>query len=264
MINNMLVNTGKKVCQGYEGFRHFMVFSYEVMSNLVTFGKQSQTGFSVVVKQIFFTGFQAAYIIGFLAVAIGGLIILQGNILLSAFGQSRWAYVILVSVVIRELSSILTALIVVARSGTSICTELGNMVVNSEIDLLKSCGISPISYLVVSRTIGVVVAMFTLGIFFNIVSVFGGWFFTSLFYPIYFGDFINNFINEVMIQDIMVSVVKSVIFGFIIALVSCYNGLNVVKATTEVPQRTIKAVVNSIMLIIISNIIITYLYTLIF
>lgn len=263
-MNGIIERTGKKLYLDWMGIKEFFSFSFEVLSGILSFGKRSQLSFSVVVKQVFFTGYQALYLIGFLAIAVGGLIILQGNLLLAAFGQSRWAYMLLVSVVIRELSSIFTALIVVARSGTSICTELGNMVVNNEIDLLKSYGISPIDYLVVSRTIGVVAAMFTLAIFFNIVSVFGGWFFTTLFYPISFGDFINNFMNEVMISDILISVIKSVVFGFIIALVSCYNGLKVVRATTEVPQRTIKAVVHSIMLIVVVNILITYLYSLFF
>jgi len=262
MINEILESTGKKVNDNLIGLREFFSFSQEVIGNLFAFNRHGRIGSSVIVKQVFFTGYQALLLIGFLAIAIGGLIILQGNIHLSAFGQSRWAYMLLVSVVIRELSCILTALIVVVRSGTSISTELGNMVVNGEIDLLRSYGISPISYLVVSRTIGVIVAMFTLTIFFNIISVFGGWFFTNLFYPIYFGDFISNFIKEILIQDIVLSAVKSIVFGFIIALVSSYHGLQVVKATTEVPQRTIKAVVNTIVLIFISNIIMTYLYLL--
>ncbi len=261
MSDDFPAKIGSITYDNYLRIKEFFIFSYEVIVKMLSFYGQSHLNISVVIKQIYFTGYEAVVIISILAVALGCLIILQGNILFTAFGQSRWTYMLLVSVVIRELSSVLTALIVIARSGTSICTELGNMVINSEIDLLKSYGISPISYLVVSRAIGVVVAMFTLTIIFNFVAVFGGWFLTSLFYPIFLGDYINNFINEVMIVDILLSVIKSIVFGFIIALVASYHGLKVAKSTTEVPQRTIKAVVNSIMLIMFVNILITYIYS---
>lgn len=260
MKKNILETSGKAVYQHYCGFLEFIAFARKVIDNIITFNTQSQIGFSVIVKQIFFTGYEALYLISFVALAIGGVIILQGNIILTAFGQTRMVYVLLVTIVIRELSSIMTAMIVIARSGTSISTELGNMVVNNEIDLLKSFGISPILYLVVSRVIGVVVAMLTLTIYFNIIAVIGGWFFTTLFYPINFGLFINYFVAEVKIADILLSVLKSVVFGFSIALISSYQGLKVVKATTEVPQRTIKAVVYSIMVVIVANIFMTLCY----
>ncbi len=260
MSKNIIETSGRAVYLRYLGLRDFLQFTWKVLDNIFTFYSQSQIGFSVIIKQIYFTGYEALGLILAVALLIGGVIILQGNIILTAFGQTRLVYVLLVTVVIRELSSLMTAMIVIARSGTSISTELGNMVVNKEIDLLRSFGISPISYLVVSRTAGVIVAMFTLTIIFNVVAVMGGWFFTTLFYPINLGVFINNFVAEVTISDILLSVAKSIVFGFAIALISGYHGLKVVKATTEVPQRTIKAVVYSISTVVFTNILVTLVY----
>jgi phospholipid/cholesterol/gamma-HCH transport system permease protein len=260
MRSSIVEAVGRKAYMNFLGFKEFMHFTTRVVGEMFSFYSQRQIGFSVIIKQIFFTGYEALLLIGFIALAIGGLIILQGNIMLTTFGQTRLIYVLLVTIVVRELSILLTAMIVIARSGTSICTELGNMVVNKEIDLLRSFGISPISYLVVSRAIGVVVALFTLTIFFNLIAIFGGWVFSTLFYPINLNIFLSNLAAEIRVSDILLSVAKSVIFGFSIAIISCYHGLKVVKASTEVPQRTIKAVVNSIMVIVVADIIMTFVF----
>jgi len=234
-------------------------FSYliRVLQAICHFRTNRNISSVIIFKQILFTGFEALPIISFIALAVGGLIILQGYNLLSNFGQGIWVHVILVTVVIRELSAIMTALVVIARSGTAISTELGNMVINREIDLLRSFGISPLSYLVASRIIGVMAAMFILTLYFNIIAVLGGWLFSTIFNHIGFRSFINEFMSVLLFSDVLVTLLKPLIFGFIIAIMSSYQGLQVQRASTEVPQRTIKAVVQSIFLIIIANVMIT-------
>jgi len=243
-----------------KSFTDFFLFLEEVFSSLRHLRKNSHISSLVILRQILFTGYEALLLMSFIAMGIGGLIILQGNKLLTNFGQGIWVHVILVTVVVNELSSILTALVVIARSGTAISTELGNMVVNREIDLLKSFGVSPISYLVVSRLIGVMTAMLVLSIYFNIVAVVGGWFFSSLFSQLEFRAFMKDFLSVLKLSDVFMSLIKPLIFGFIIALVSSFQGMQVYKASTEVPQRTIKAVVNSIFYIVVVDILITWLF----
>jgi len=222
--------------------------------------KTRKVSLPVIIRQILFTGVESLPIVTFVALGVGGLIILQGYNLLSNFGQGNWIHTILVSVVIRELSGIFTALIVIARSGTAISTELGNMVVNREIDLLRSFKISPLSYLVTSRVTGVVVAMIILTIYFNITAVLGGWVFSSMFSRIDFLSFMSGFTNTLRVMDILLSAIKSWIFGLIIALISCYQGLQVKSALTEVPQRTIRAVVLAMVFVIISDVALTWLF----
>jgi len=237
-------------------------FFFMVTTILAAFGiaRNRHINSTVIFRQILFTGFEALPIISFIALGIGGLIILQGYTLLSNFGQGVWIHVILVTVVVKELSSIITALVVVARSGTAISTELGNMVVNREIDLLRSFGVSPISYLVLSRLIGVIIAMMALTLYFNIVAVLGGWFFSNIFNRIEFRAFINDFLGVLKFSDVFMSLIKPVVFGFLIAIIASFQGMSVVKASTEVPQRTIKAVVQSLFLIIVLDILITWAF----
>jgi phospholipid/cholesterol/gamma-HCH transport system permease protein len=214
----------------------------------------------VVLRQILFTGYEALPLISFLALAIGGLVILQGTNLLTGFGQGIWVHIILVTVVVNELSGILTALVVVARSGTAISTELGNMKVRREIDLIESFGISPIGYLVVSRIFGVVVAMVVLVLYFNLVAVLGGWLFSRMFNQLEFRTFMNDFLSVLKISHVVSGFIKSVCFGLIVSTVSTYHGMSVDHASTEVPQRTIKAVVISIFAVILTDMLITWLF----
>jgi len=214
----------------------------------------------VILRQILFTGYEALPLISFLALAIGGLVILQGTNLLAGFGQGIWVHIVLVTVVVNELSGILTALVVVARSGTAISTELGNMRVRREIDLIESFGISPIGYLVLSRVIGVVVAMVILVLYFNFVAVLGGWLFSRIFNQLEFQAFMSDFLSVLKLSHVLSSLLKSISFGVIISILSTYHGMRVGHASTEVPQRTIRAVVSSIFVVILVDMVITWLF----
>ncbi|KAF5048056.1 putative phospholipid ABC transporter permease protein MlaE [anaerobic digester metagenome] len=238
----------------------FFLFLAATISEALHLRSNRHVSSMVILRQILFTGYEALPLISFLALAIGGLIILQGTNLLSNFGQGIWVHIILVTVVVNELSGILTALVVVARSGTAISTELGNMKVRREIDLIESFGISPIGYLVVSRIIGVVVAMVVLVVYFNVIAVIGGWLFSRIFNHLEFRAFMNDFLSVLQLSHVVSSIVKSTVFGLIISCFSAFHGISVGHARTEVPQRTIKAVVSSIFAIIVSDMVITWLF----
>ncbi len=238
----------------------FFLFLAETVNELVNLRSNRHVSNQVVMRQILFTGVEALPLIGFIALAIGGLTIMQGYAFLGNFGQGIWVHIILVRVVVSELSGIITALVVIARSGTAISTELGNMVVNREMKLLRSFGISPVGYLVVSRILGVMVAMLVLTLYFNIIAVLGGWLFSQFFNHLEFRAFMNDFLAVLMLPQLLMSILKSIVFGWIISLTASFQGMSVRMASTEVPQRTIKAVVNSIFAVIIADIAISWLF----
>ncbi len=260
MISALAQNIGDGIVIWVKHQQQFLQFLKRVLVGFLVFYQEKQVGYMVLMRQVLFTGYQALSLIVLISAAIGGLIILEGYSLLSNFGQSDLLYGILVAVITRELSSLITAFIIIARSGNAIATELGNMRVNLEIDALKSIGLSPISYLVLPRTIGVVVSMLVLNVYFNVSGLLGGWLVSSWFYPIDFNVFFSKLLAKLTLTDILISVVKSLLFGFFIAVIASYQGLNVRYATTEVPQRTIQAVVQSITMVIFINIIIALIY----
>lgn len=253
---------GERLLSAIQGFIEFLSFSMETMYKIVSFSKQTNVSSLVLLRQILFTGYEALLLLIIIGTSIGGLIIIQLGPLLQSFGQTQLLYDILVMGVTRELSCVITAFLIVARSGTAISTELGNMKVQQEIELIDSIGISPISYLVVPRMVGVTVACVVLSIYFNLSAFLGGWWVASFVEPIPFSEFSNLLLKSLSLSDIAQTLIKSLWFGILVSLISAYHGLKVERAITEVPQRTIKSVVYAISSIIIFDILITLLFTL--
>ncbi|NUQ82218.1 MAG: ABC transporter permease [Bacteroidetes bacterium] len=217
-------------------------------------GIQRQVSSVVLIRQILFTGYEALTLVSVIAIAIGGIIIIQGHLVITGFANSDLLYIILVSVIVRELSGLMTAFIIISRSGTAISTELGNMSVNHEVESLTAMGISPISYLVAPRVFGVVVSMITLTIYFNVAGLLGGWAVSSLFVSVSIDDFFYKLLSEVTVTDMLAVLGKSIVFGLTVGLIASYHGLQVRYASTEVPQRTIKSVVHSLLWMVIIDV----------
>lgn len=249
----------KRFSRTYSTKLYFFGFVLEVNRMIVAFYRNWRINRIILYRQILFTGYEALGLISLIAFAISAIMIIEGNSVLAGFGQSKIFYTTFVSIVIRELSCLLTAIIIIARSGTAISTELGNMVINHEVDALLSFGVSPVSYLVTPRVLGVLISLITLTVYFNTVAVFGSWAINTMVNPIEMRDYFAAIIAEISFRDVIATVFKSVLFGYTIAVISSYEGLKVSHASTEVPQRTIKAVVKTLTAIIILDAVITLL-----
>jgi phospholipid/cholesterol/gamma-HCH transport system permease protein len=235
-------------------------YFFQILKESILFMQRKQVAFKVLVMQIYFTGVKALSIIGFIALAMGAIIIIQGGAILPQFGQGDLLYIILISIITRELGPILTAFIIIARSGTAIATELGNMVVTHEIEAYVATGINPVSYLIVPRFLGVILSLVFLTIYFNFIGLFGSYFITQLVKPVDFITFFKSLLAVLKFEDILTSLIKSFVFGIIISTVATYHGLKVKTASTEVPQIVIKAVGHGFILCIVANVLITLLY----
>jgi len=233
---------------------YFLPFLTEVSNSLLHFRQHKSTGIDVLIRQILFTGFQALGLTSLIALMLGAIIIVEGHTLLGAVGQTDWIYPILVSALIRDIGPFIVSFIIIARSGTAIATELGNMVVNHEYDALMVMGISPVSYLVAPRVIGVALSQLLLSIYFIVIGFFGGFLVSNIFLPLPFIDFIDQLSRGLTLADLITMVFKAVVSGFFISVICCYHGLSVKKTFTDVPQRAIKAVGRSIVAICIINV----------
>ncbi len=256
----MVERIGHWVIQRFLGFLYASGFFLQVLKSSFHFVHRRQIGYKVLTLQILFTGVEAVGVVSVLALALGAVIIIQGLSLLPQFGQGRLIYTILVTVITRELGPILTAFIIIARSGTAIATELGNMVVSHEIEAYVSVGVNPISYLVVPRFLGVTLSLLLLNLYFNLFGLAGSYFVTALIRPIQFLQYFRNLLVSVQPADILSSLVKSLVFGVIISMVATYNGFKVEQSPTEIPQMVIKAVGQAIVLCIIADAVITLIY----
>jgi phospholipid/cholesterol/gamma-HCH transport system permease protein len=241
-------------------FSYAMGFFFQVISETVLFVRRRQVAFRVLVLQILFTGVEALSIVSLVALSIGAVIIVQGGTILPRFGQSSLMYSILIIVITRELGPLLTAFIVIARSGTAIATELGNMVVSHEIEAYLSVGINPISYLVVPRALGVTISLMALTIYFNVFGLIGSFLVSQLVNPVPFGEYFRALLAAMQPADILSTLLKSFVFGIIASVVATYQGFKVSLSVTEIPRAAIKAVGQGFVLCFLADALITLIY----
>lgn len=220
-------------------------------------GHGDRVVWNVAMRQILFTGVEAMRVVGAIAMLLGGAVIIETYSLLPKVGGGGQIGTILVAVIVRELGPIITAFIVIGRSGTAISTEIGYMMVNHEIQALDMMGIDPLRFVVLPRIIGVSVAIVCLSFFFNIMALFGGYLFARFIVHYPFVVYIHDLAGALGFWDIAVSGIKCLLFGLIVATISCYRGFSVRFSFTEIPQVTTRAVVLSIYLCFIVNIIVT-------
>jgi phospholipid/cholesterol/gamma-HCH transport system permease protein len=253
----MLEKIGRATLKRIDEFMYVMGFFAQVVKESALLFRRRQVGFRVLVSQILFTGVEALTITAAMALAIGAAINMIGSSLLAEFGQGKLMYTILIVVITKELGPLLTAFIVIARSGTAIATELGGMAVGHELEAYVSVGINPISYLAAPRFLGVVASMIVLYIYFNIFGLIGSFVVVQVLKPISFNEYFRNLFAALMPGDLFSGVLKSLVFGVIVSVASLYRGFSVERSVTEVPVAGIKAVGSSFMLCIVADVVMT-------
>jgi phospholipid/cholesterol/gamma-HCH transport system permease protein len=204
--------------------------------------------FRVYLKQVYFTGVEALTVVVTLFLLIGMVIITQ-IISLAGVGSAPLTGKVLVWIVVRELGPLLTAVIVIARSGTAIAAELATMKINGEIDVLESLGIPAARYLILPRIFGVTTAILVLTLYAEAVSIVGGFLTASLAWGISFVQYTEGIVPFLTLREIGVSFLKSFFFGLFVSAVCCRQGLSVGKSLTQVPQAATKGVMQSLLLI---------------
>jgi len=244
-----------------DDFMSFCAYAFLVLKTI--FRKKTggyRTSVNVLFKQVLFTGVDALPIIALVALAVGGIAIVQSLSILPKFGGESLIGKILITVIVRELGPVLTGFIVIGRSGTAITTEIGNMVVSHEIEALESMGVDPVRYIVMPRIFGVTASLVSLNIYFNIFAIIGGFLVSKMVIVTNFTVFLRRMLESMILSDVTISLLKGFIFGILTSLICTYKGFSVKTSSTEVPQMTTKAVVNAITALFLSDGIITFIY----
>lgn len=213
---------------------------------------------SVLLKQIYFTGFESVGLILIVAMAIGTVIITQ---IIGLVGSGNEVLIgkVLIWTVVRELGPLLTALIVIARSGAAIATELGTMQVGGEVETLEILGIQPEVYLVMPRIVGLTISLLVLTVYFEIGAILGGFMVASVGWQVSFAQFAEGVYAAFSFSEIMVSTCKSLLFGLLIASTCCGQGLSVSGSSTQIPQAATRGVLQSLFLIVAADVVVTLL-----
>jgi phospholipid/cholesterol/gamma-HCH transport system permease protein len=211
----------------------------------------------VMLKQLYFTGTESISTIAVVGFVVGLIVITQINNLV---GRNELLTIkIMIWTIVRELGPLLTAIVIIGRSSSAFASELSSMQVNGEIRSLRSMNISPISYLVLPRVLAMTLASITLTFYFQVVAISTGWVVTTLRMDIALSSQIFNFFEIISFREIAASLIKSAVFGVLVALVSCYHGLRRKSAMTEVPQAVSQAVIRSLLMVFVGDGIMTVL-----
>ncbi len=210
---------------------------------------RNRATYSSFVSQMIFTGIDALPPIFLLSLASGVSItsMLLKNV--QVFGTTADIVNILTEVVALELGCLLTAIILVGRSGSAIAIDLGNMKLNREIEGLELLGINLNHLFITPRLLGTTVSQLILAIFFSSLSVISAIAFNATFYSSSYWKYLGEIPLAFNPADLLLFVVKNLIFGLIIGVTACYHALRVQNSITEIPQQSQRAIVNSLSMI---------------
>jgi phospholipid/cholesterol/gamma-HCH transport system permease protein len=196
-------------------------------------------------EQMEFIGVGSLPIIMLVGFFSGAVTALQGITALAMFDQQRWVgYAVGVSLA-RELAPVFTALMITARAGSAMATELGSMRITEQIDALTTFAVNPVHYLVTPRLVASILMLPVMTMVFNVVGLLGGYVISILVYQIDLGQVLELFRHWVDPVDYIQGLIKAVIFGIAMALAACYQGFNVRGGAKEVGRATTAAVVSS-------------------
>ena len=204
-----------------------------------------------LVHQMEVVGVTSLGIIGLMSFLIGIVIAQQGAVQLQQFGAEVYTVNLTGRLATRELGVLMTAIMVAGRSGSAFAAELGTMKLTEEIDAMRTIGVSPLDALVLPRVAATVVMMPLLGIYSAVIAIIGGATLAALTLNIPFFSFLLRIRDVVPAHDVWVALIKAVMFGLIISLAGCYQGMQVKGNSEEVGLRTTKAVVQGIFMVIV-------------
>ncbi len=207
------------------------------------------------------TGFEALPITGLLSFLMGIVIAYQGAEQLRQFGANIYVADLVGLSMVRELSPMLTAIIVAGRSGSAYAAQIGTMKVTEEIDALRTIGVGPLELLVLPKVLALIVALPLLTVYTDVMGVLGGMIMARAQLDVSFGAFFERLLEAVTLNSFLVGVGKAPVFAVIIALVGCYQGFQVGGSADSVGRQTTLSVVQSVFLVIVTDALFSILFS---
>jgi phospholipid/cholesterol/gamma-HCH transport system permease protein len=204
-----------------------------------------------VIHQCEAIGVNALGIVGLLLFLVGIVVAQQGAVQLRAFGAEVFVVNLIGRSTLRELGVLLTAIMVAGRSASAFAAQIGSMKLNQEVDALATIGMSPIEVLVVPRVLAMALMMLLLGFYGSVMAILGGGLFVWVSLDIPPVTFLQRLEEVTPLSDLVIGLIKAPVFGLVIAMMGCFQGMQVTGNAESVGQRTTQAVVESIFMVIL-------------
>jgi phospholipid/cholesterol/gamma-HCH transport system permease protein len=216
--------------------------------------------FKEVIKQCYDVGVRSFTLITVTGFIVGVIFTKQSRPSLLQIGAQSWLPSLVSIAILRALASLVTALIASGKVGSSIGAELGSMRVTEQIDAMEVSGTKPFKFLVCTRVIATTITVPLLATYTAFIALIGGFLNVAQNEGTSFTTFIQNAFDPIVFLDFWSTLVKSMVFGFTIGIVGCYQGYNAQRGTEGVGKAANMAVVTAMFLVFIEEVIIVQIF----
>ncbi|HVO08118.1 MAG TPA: MlaE family lipid ABC transporter permease subunit [Burkholderiaceae bacterium] len=249
-----LVRVGQQTSSALLGLWDYLAFVGEsALALLAALRHPRRLRWRPILRNVQIAGVDALPITGLLSFLMGIVIAYQGADQLQRFGANIFVVDLVALAMLRELSPLLTAIIVAGRSGSAYTAQIGTMKVTEEIDALRTIGVTPQDVLVLPKVIALVIVMPLLTVYTDVTGVAGGMLMAKLKLGVGYAAFVDRLDEAIQLSSYWTGLAKAPVFALIVALVGCHRGFQVGGSADSVGAQTTVSVVQSIFLVIVTD-----------
>lgn len=244
-----------------EDLRNLLTFTGDLVLSLGRFARGKATYLrSDVLQYCQEAGAGALGIVSLISFLIGMIFAFVGVMQLNMFGAGIYTANLVAVAMVREMAAIMTAIVMAGRTGAAYAAQIGTMKVNEEVDALTTLGMNPVDFLVTPRVIALVIMMPLLTMYSSLLGILGGTLVGLAMLDVTFVQYVQQTIDAVGLNSLFGGLFKSVVYGSLVALAGCQQGMACGNSAMAVGQSTTKAVVMGIVLIVVSAAVLTVIY----
>ncbi|MCC6426951.1 MAG: ABC transporter permease [Phycisphaerales bacterium] len=223
-------------------------------------GRKVRIGKQAIVAQVVRVGVRSIGIVSVVSGAVGFILAFQLAPPLEEFGRKDLVANIISIAILRELGPLIGAIVLTGFAGASIAAEIGTMVVSEEVEALEAHALNPVRFLVVPRVAASLVSMTALAVISDIVACAAGLMVGITVLDIPYATFMSNMLDQAKLVDFLTGVGKATLFGTLIGVIACGNGLRVTGGAAGVGKATTGTVVQCVVAIILADLIFTAIF----
>jgi len=242
-----------------KGLKHFFYDVYQIFRFAGVFFKEVFSApfkTKEVIRQFFEIGVRSLPLISVTGFVTGIVFTKQSRPSLAEFGATSWLPSLVAIAIMRALTPLVTALIAASKVGSNIGAELGSMRVTEQIDAMEVSATNPFKFLVVTRVLATTLMLPVLTMYTGFIALMGGFINVHANELTSFSGFFEKAFEKITFLDIFASIIKSIVFGFTIGIVSCYKGYTASQGTRGVGVAANSSVVTSMFLVFVEEIVI--------
>lgn len=224
------------------------------------FTRKYRLGKNAIVSQICRVGVESIFIVSLVSGAVGLILALQLSPPLDDFGQRDKVANIISVAVLRELGPLIGAIVLTGFAGASIAAEIGTMVVSEEIEALEASALNPVRFLVVPRLLASTISMTCLGVISSFCAIVAAMLISITMLGIPYETYMDNMLTQAKQVDFWTGVAKGGVFGTLIGIIACANGLRVTGGAAGVGRATTYTVVECVVAIVTADLVFTAIF----